>query len=198
MRFSFLHYLSELLVQSDFRWLAYFTVKKIHVGDQSFECSNFLSVRLGFLFTISIFTFYQCWWFWVLFWLLVIFCPLLLLVLTILKIGFVGCIELHELLFCEENYPEQTLLEFFVLHTMLNVINSLLAFHKLSVDIISLLNRCQRLLLNILLNPLLSIRSGPLLLIVLIIYHQQDICQPKVIDKLLELLEEESVIFVGH
>ncbi len=33
MRFSFLHYLSELLVQSDFRWLADFTIKKIHVGD---------------------------------------------------------------------------------------------------------------------------------------------------------------------
>ena len=80
---------------------------------------------------------------------------------------------------------------------MLNIINSWFSFDKLSVDIISLLNRCQCLLFDILLDPLFFIRPLPLRLVLLVIYHQQDIGDPKVLYEKLKLFQIESVIGIG-
>jgi hypothetical protein len=77
---------------------------------------------------------------------------------------------------------------------VLNVVDSWLSLHELSVDIISLLNRRQRLLLNILLDPLLLIRPLPLGLVLLIINHEQYIRDPEVLDEQLELLQIEPII----
>jgi hypothetical protein len=98
MCFSFLHYFSKLFVQSDFRWLAYCSLKKIQVADQSFKCGNFLLRGLLYLLTFR--------WRWIRLWFCVILLPLSLLFTAILEIGVMALFELCELLFCEENYPE--------------------------------------------------------------------------------------------
>ncbi len=116
----------------------------------------------------------------------------------VFKIDVICLFKLCELPFCEENYPEKSLLEFLILDTMLNFVNSLLPLHKLSVDIVSLLNGRQRLLLNILLKSCLLICPLPLCFILLFTNHHHDICDPKVLYELLELLQVEPISFVGH
>jgi hypothetical protein len=81
---------------------------------------------------------------------------------------------------------------------VLNVVDSWFSLHELSVDIISLLNRRQRLLLNILLDPLLLIRPLPLGLVLLVINHKQDVRDPEVLDEQLELLQVEAIIGGWH
>ncbi len=117
------------------------------------------------------------------------------LVASLADIILVGVLEVYELLLSEKAYPQQSLFELVELDAVLEVVNLGLVLDKLAVDVVSLLERRDRLTLDVLLQSLLTVGTFPLVRTVL---KEQNICDPEVLDEQLELLHEEPVWVVGE
>ena len=116
-------------------------------------------------------------------------------VLSLPNVLIVGLLEFYELLLSNEAYPQECLFELIKLNSMLEIVDLWLVLDELTVVVVGRLERRDCLTLDILLESLFSVGTLPFVGAVL---KHQNICDPKVLDKKLELSHEESIGVVGE